>query len=141
LIRRREALKVSEAEKPKRKFWQFHLSTAVILIIVAGGLIGVNLTERMPHFEDPEVNHELFLLGEERIEHQYGWPMIAEETVNPGILSYSHILTSDKQVPPKTFCRWEPTAIATNAAVALSILIAFGFCAEFLIRRREDRKT
>jgi hypothetical protein len=31
----------SEADKPKRKFWQLHLSTAVVLMILAGGLLGI----------------------------------------------------------------------------------------------------
>ena len=29
------------SEKPKRKFWQIHLSTAIILMLLAGAFVGI----------------------------------------------------------------------------------------------------
>jgi hypothetical protein len=41
---------MSEAEKPKRKSWQFHLSTAVIVMLVVTAFVGTNMFghNRMP---------------------------------------------------------------------------------------------
>jgi len=40
---------MSEPEKPKRRWFQFHLSTTIVLVVVAAMLIGVNLTDGDDH--------------------------------------------------------------------------------------------
>ena len=37
---------MNEPEKPKRRFWQIHLSTAVLLMFLAGGILFVNLRRK-----------------------------------------------------------------------------------------------
>ena len=50
---------MSGAAKITRRFWRIHLSTAVLLMVIAGGLIHLNLTpnDQMNHCAD------------------YGWPI------------------------------------------------------------------
>ena len=126
---------MSESEKPKRKFWQFHLSTAVALVIVAGGVAGANLTNSKPR---------RLSLG---IQKQYGWPLVAHETNDLSILQPDCSLSSDECFKKfalewsKSESRWNRIAAFIDSLIAIGILVAVAFCSEFLIRRREARKT
>src|ERR1051326_3476860 len=80
---------MSEAQKP-RKFWRLHLSTALLLMILAGGIAGLNLVDGVPSFSltaatDKEFENASFRIlcevGGER--SQYGWPFVARELVHP----------------------------------------------------------
>ena len=45
-------------EKPKRKFWQIHLSTAVLLMVLAGGLMGIICHYHFKNFPRRELVHD-----------------------------------------------------------------------------------
>src|SRR3954463_5907823 len=66
-----------ERMNPKRRFFQIHLSTAVVLMLVAGVLVWANVTERtsIKNRSDPpglwiEYTH-------------FGWPFFARSTHDP----------------------------------------------------------
>ncbi len=48
------------------KWYQFHLSTVVIVTLTAGVLLGINLTPKPP----PKIDRPEF----EVVGHSYGWP-------------------------------------------------------------------
>jgi hypothetical protein len=91
---------MSETEKPKRSFWQFHLSTAVALMITAGCLLPFNIIRiRTALNQRPIASH-----------------------VNGSQMSPADLMG---------------TAIVFSALV----LFLIAFVCEWLIRRREARKT
>jgi hypothetical protein len=116
--------------RTKRRF-QIHLSTAVILMFVAGGIISLNVrsSSKMTYVEEsyqicPTVvknaDGTYYLVPENRVRHvlvtPHGWPLKAEN---------------------KTLERyWNRTNIAINVIVALAILSLAGFICEWWIRRR-----
>jgi hypothetical protein len=60
---------MSEMEKLKRRFWQLHLSTAVVSMLLAGGFLGANLSERGPLMVQISDDVEEYYYGPYR-----GWP-------------------------------------------------------------------
>src|SRR5690349_11232386 len=100
---------------PKR--FQIHLSTAIVLMFVAGGLIWTNVRGGIVK----RVEDTIF------IDHYYGWPF--------GDLIYS--TTFDNTI--QTY--WiDYTKIALDLGVALLLLLAVYFLCERLIRRRAAGK-
>jgi hypothetical protein len=135
---------------------QIHLSTAVVLMFVAGGLIWVNVNGRLVEgrgfaFDDSEARGPVlldlteseFLALQQRARWvgnrfvQYGWPFDALQNrteINIGS-------NGGMVVPPKPFPSvWHTGLIIQNALVALGILFAVWFFCEWLIRRRAARK-
>jgi hypothetical protein len=106
-------------EQPaRRRRFQIHLSTAVMLMITAGGLIwGNTRAEKLP---SPSM---MGLPGYSYC--GYGWPIpaiVVNETLGSIDLNYGIV-------------------IALDTAAALTILFAVWFVCERLIRRREARKA
>jgi len=95
---------------PKRKRFQVHLSTAVVLMFAAGGMIWLNVTDRWQGF------HSL-----------YGWPLVAMEAWHSTILdgTQRNLLIG---------------SIALDALTALAILFAVWFVCERWIAWRAGRK-
>jgi hypothetical protein len=60
----------------------------------------------------------------------YGWPMIAKMK---GFV--------DPINPQPLYLEWFPTGIVVDSLVSVGILSAVAVASEFLIRRREARKT
>ena len=94
------------AEKPRRWF-QFHLSTAVVLMFVAAGLIWAN-AERTK-----------FSLGEQ-ICYFRGWPYTFDGNIQADVIH--------------DFFRWNN--VVWNIAIALLILGAVAFVCEWTARRK-----
>ena len=118
----------------KRRWFQIHLSTAIVLMFVAGGLVWLNVRQHTVNFSVIE----------------YGWPMAAygdsaTEVIHKAILFFS----SDPEtvagnLPPEeggwggvlARIRWR--GVATNAVVTLVILLTTVRLSEHLIRRGES---
>ena len=63
------------AEPPKRRWFQIHLSTAIVLMFVAGGLVLSNVEKRRVDFD---LGH-----SSEAVSYERGWPWtIWEEEVS-----------------------------------------------------------
>jgi hypothetical protein len=101
------------AEKPRRWF-QFHLSTAIVLMFAASGLVWVNVVEY--EFE-PQIIRELFSDGHMPV---CGWPFMYWRKYN---------FVSGKTT------EWIP--LLGNIAVAALILAAVATVCEMLIRRKK----
>jgi hypothetical protein len=108
-----------------RRFrFQFHLSTAIVMMLVAGALLGLNL-RRWPHEEE----------GLSRIAYieadmfDSGWPFVA----------YEHCDFKGKLLGVMggdVWDEWQYAGLMGDALLALAIIVAAGVLCEWLIRRR-----
>ncbi len=98
-------------ETPKKRPWfQFHLSTAVVLMFVAAGLLWLNMRDTW----SPWV-----------ILH--GWPFVATE----------RMVHFDNDFPFALHVK--PLGLAANALFALVVLYLVAFLCEWRIRRKSAR--
>ena len=107
---------------PPRKRFQFHLSTAIVMMFVAGGLIWANVHVMAYSFE-----------GYPR----YGWPYRAifnNSVLVPEGTHLFHVRCSDDLYFIGV------ARLSANALTAVALLIVVYFLCEWLIRRRAARK-
>lgn len=101
----------------KRRWFQIHLSTAVMLMFCAGGLLWLNVDKRA-HTDEflksfgVEFENELDLI------YVRGWPFAFED--NSFLPSWS---------------LWNPYALIGNVVLAALILIMIAALSEFFLRR------
>ena len=98
--------------EPKRPWFRFHLSTLVVLSVVAGGLLWANVKPKIT------IDYSGSLPP---IDEFYGWPFTALHWTNYVTLDYS---------------RWRPIGLFGNFWVALAILATVAFACEWWIRKR-----
>lgn len=114
---------VMETGKPRRWF-QLHLSTCVIMMFVASGLVWLNVRANSnPQFEGNTID---YLDG-------YGWPLYYYYASNGkftivdlafAVVEYGLVLNE---------ILWK--AVCFNGIVSLFVLITTACCCEFLLRR------
>ncbi|MGD0091197.1 MAG: hypothetical protein ABSE73_14870 [Planctomycetota bacterium] len=122
---------MSEKPKKKRPWFQYHLSTAIVLMFVAGGLMwanrpyGVFIWEGMDGttiYEDPAGPADV-----------WGWPSTC-------IINRPH---DPNRIPSGALFRIESSnvqnAVVCNLLTAVAILVAVAVWCEWRIRRRERR--
>jgi hypothetical protein len=130
--------------RPKRKFWQFHLLTSVILFLTASWMLHLNCRTTQ--------------LIKVRTERGYGWKTIGpgwpfhEVYFSPGVSTEAEI---DEVIANIYSYRSHPNDLPDNTAlhphfggypvvnllVNLLLLAFLAILSEWLIRRREARKT
>jgi len=111
---------------------QIHLSTAVILMFVAGGMIWANTLRYsllVPQY-DPEL----------KLNHCYGWPCHAMTYFADGLRTYKPIGYGYAE-SPIMYPHWHVYGILINAIVAVAILLCVAIACEVWIRRRERRSN
>jgi hypothetical protein len=124
-------------DKPRRPWFQIHLSTAIVMMFVAGGLIWTNIYVRHSKWKNS--------FGIDIDAYDRGWPY----TFHP---AYRSEFTRPFYEPApgtgivEVLCYKierqldiEPMAIFFNTAIATSLLLAFCFGCEYFLRRREAR--
>jgi hypothetical protein len=115
-----------------RRWFQIHLSTAVLLMFVAAGLLSASLR--------PVFKEKRFLRT-----CRYGWPLEAHQTPNPNrLIRAPQLVTLDSEEatisvgqildiePP-----WNYRALTIDVLVAIGVLITFAALSEWRIRRHE----
>ncbi len=151
LIRYHEKRKaMGELEKPKRRLLQFHLSTALVLMLTSSILLLINVTKQ-------EVSNPAA-----ELEWTYGWPQVAyqgvrddvvlDEMVTIGYDDSGPVRTVGDKRPPRQprpiqvprirqdiLPSWNRTGLATDLFVALLVLSVVAFVLEWLTRRREGQ--
>ena len=147
---------------PRRARFQIHLSTAIVLMFVAGGLIWANVRGRfVPKIGaafrygmiDKEMTESEFIQSkeyeyEEWVGHhtfEHGWPFDAMRSA-----SRVYRTRRGKSVmsagTPSAWLRgripstWRTGPIIYNALIALLVLFGVWFVCEWQIRRRAARK-
>ena len=113
---------------PKRPWFRFHLLTAVLMMVAAGYLLRQNCmrveTETGSDMAaaDAMVRMTAYVTDPYYV---YGWPSTIYSTGK-----------FDLYVP-----HWHFKGVIINASTAISVLVAVACVSEWLIRRREARKT
>lgn len=136
------------SDPPRRARFQIHLSTALVMMVVAGGVLGVNLVPRVTPRSLPERDLLWFriMMKEENEEQSpddslkfedvtWGWPLGAYCLWRVRVLpTHSYYKTTD------TFAWWNTWHVAADAGVALAIVLGVGVVFEWLVRRRAARQ-
>jgi hypothetical protein len=129
---------MSEA-KPKGKFWQFHLLTLMLMTLATGPMLSMNLYDQLGRhvivggggspYEDVSDNPKQRCWVWTAYQ---GWPMPVWEYYTVDGKSYGSY-----------FCRFFGPVIPVilNVMLIVAALFCVGFFSEFLLRRREARKT
>ena len=139
--------------KPKRRAWfQFHLSTAIVLMFVAAGLLWLNMRARL----ELESHDEVTAAGRPSISFKayarVGWPYERRVLITEGGFGISERLTAaelrrcfDSEVPDELHNElrhatishlWHSGTVLVNLAINGAILAAVAFACEWRIRRR-----
>ena len=116
---------------PRRKRLQMHLSTAVWMMVAAGGIIWGNVEQRAA-----------LLYARDSYDYAaysklYGWPFDAAGYQYWVRQSESYVNRSVR----KTNWAYSTGGIAGNSIVALAILFAVWYVSEWWIRRRAGRRS
>ena len=104
------------SDSPKRPWFRFHLVTAVLMMVAAGGLLCANITSGQ--FAYPRYNFPV-------AEYVRGWPVIAWNLVPR---NYGYVAIFD----------WPSLLI--DVCIWLVCLSSIAVVSGFLIRRRKGRK-
>jgi len=116
----------------KRPWFRFHLSTCIVLMFVAGALLGGNLVLREVTFTDASGGEVT-----EYSDRYHGWPLpclgyyVQTYYGSSGDPSVSNAWESD----------WIPSGLLVNVAVALALLTAVGFLLEWRVRRGDQSEA
>ena len=104
----------------KRPWFQYHLSTCIVLMFVAGGLIWANACANRPNL---------------------GWPQIFYESPQgpPGFDQFAGADGRVWHLEKPTKYSWNEWAFASDTAVMMVSLFIVACICEFLLRRRERR--
>jgi hypothetical protein len=135
---------MSEAEKPKRKVWQFHLSTGIAMTLAAGLLL---YFEQLPHVRMGDyypTNSNHYPQWNVDVDFWCGFPWRIWDHPN---LSFYLDTKSDEEFSKHASDfiaqnRYEDISLAGLAAdiiFAAVIIFVVGLTSEWLIRRREAR--
>jgi hypothetical protein len=133
--------------KSKRKLWQIHLSTAVAMTIVTGGLIGVNVRPTSASISCAMNAMNLLStdgsggIGEFRRYQYFGWPLVWLESVDNVRSSGGAWVASDDVKPQLYLPRQSRLPLLFNVLILAAMILSMGIVLEWLIRRREARKT
>jgi hypothetical protein len=118
----------------RRKRFQFHLSTAVVLMLTAEGWILANLHDRF--IENLNVIHTGKMKCKYE-QHAAGWPFPVRKRV------YRVMVTSEGRVVQSSVMSetWAYYAIPLDAIATIILLLPIWFLCEWLVRRRAARKA
>ena len=137
------------SEQPQKRPWfQYHLSTAIILMFVASGLLWLNMRLNFAIFR--ELGPQLDGQGRKRIGLEVGaslgWPLKFCYYGNGMFVSEGHVREEAAEQ-----CReqlydmmknsdFSQEAMLNNIATALGILVVVASTCEYFIRRRDLKR-
>jgi hypothetical protein len=126
------------SEQPKKRPWlQFHLSTAVVLMFVAGGLLWLNMHENGVVVVDGQGQQSGLGIGFEC--RTYGWPLTAYRGQSGRLSPFGGVSSKATSHYPILQGYYYGRGLGTDAAVAFAVLLATGILCEFIVSRRDRR--
>jgi len=117
---------MSEPEPPKkRRFWQLHLSTAVLMMLLAGTIL-YKVSQFRRHPRD--------------LSWDIGWPIDAVTAYPKWNEQNQRVERDDGPFLIKFRYVVDWTSLATDIFIDVGIILSFVFVCEWLICRREGRR-
>jgi hypothetical protein len=116
-------------EHPKKRPWfwfQYHLSTALVLMLVVGGLMWANMGNqgtdwgRAEDLDTRDIPHYA--------KHEYGWPLEFYSRCAMYLRDSSDVVV-----------QWNKANLALDVLVAIALVYAVALLLEWRIRRKERR--
>lgn len=111
------------SDTPKRRFWQIHLSTILLMSFAAAGLLGANLAKRSQISEQGAFRSEL---------HEWGWPY-----------AYDKVSLGYNGVEGDPECaileRNNQRHIFLNTSCCLFLVFSLALTSEYFIRRQPNK--
>lgn len=111
---------------PRRNWLQIHLSTAIILMFAAGGILWAN-TRAQVRYKNAEFAYAI---------NSYGWPREALTYFSDTVIESNGGL----EIVRTPYRKWRFWNTAEDALFAFAILLSVGVACEVWIRRRAGRK-
>ena len=144
-------------EQPRRRWFQFHLSAALVTVATLGVMSWANLRERGRYVPDDRTFNRTIIWRE----RQFGWPYVAYCTVERvgrtgDILPNGDVLPAFEPIPFEnrsglsgippgfiefTYPRWSGSKVCVDAGVMALVGLAVLCFAEILFRRKGGRTT
>jgi hypothetical protein len=137
-------------ENPKRPWFRFHLLTLVLMMLAAGGWIGLNMQPPMIEYAHIDAQWNETVIVRSR-----GWPVPQERVyyeshgkTDPDMF-LTHYLKGQKSFMDDDVSRVDQwrllssskyDAMYDNVAIGIVMLLGIALVSEFIIRRREARK-
>jgi hypothetical protein len=120
------AVPAPDRPPPKRRFWQIHLSTAVVMMVVAGFLAFLNFSKETFNLGERPYN---YFRSSEQFE-SYGWPW--------KWLTRQEGTVQDFELRPMAGRPWEFKLLSLTGSMVVALLMLTGTAValEYLIRRR-----
>ena len=115
----------------RRRWFQIHLSTAIVLMFAAGGLLGLNI---LP-FERGLTDWDLDKYPLDKILPKESWLFVAQGWPIPFWTAFE----GNKQI--RVASKWRYQCLSADVAIVLVILGAIAMCCEWRIRRRAREKN
>lgn len=121
----------------RRRLWQIHLSTAVVVVLVSGTLLGINMRPPRVISAEGKVNKYggLWIAVEYQVD---GWPF-ATQGVTTLYTSYTESANIRKYAEARIGNEVPIPFNFKNFAAAIAIVLAVAVMSEFILRRRESR--
>jgi hypothetical protein len=130
-----------------RKWFQIHLSTAMVLMFLAGGLLWLNLRDSREL--GSMISSEKYQgqdVYQQAVEYKFGWPFTIHEGLRP-LQPRAHqrgdqvFIWNEPELDllePASFDgHWVWKGLALNALFTLALLAAIALLIESIFRRRE----
>jgi hypothetical protein len=127
----------------RRPWFQFSLMTAIVMMLVASGLLGLNMHE----FENLSFIHDKdlgFII--EKQEHVQGWPFPVRQITNLKIIGvHSHEKVNELMVTTNWHLQspqyqFHLIGIAIDVFCAIAVIIFLSTFTEYFVRRHERQK-
>ena len=108
---------------PKRAWFQFRLSTALLLMFISAGFLYINSKPYLIETNSGTTLYKGVIYPNIFSIYGYGWPRMA----------CRHFIYGEKLIPEGY--HWDTAGVVTDVGVALVALIAVGCLVEFVSRR------
>ena len=112
----------------KRRFWQFHLSTLLLMVILAGTFVTLNMPRNWVELGGSGSTSRYCVYSYSNV----GWPF--------NVKYLKHDFSNEKRDVWTEFEVDNPSSLIWNAGMGLVFVALSGVISESLIRRREGRK-
>lgn len=129
----------------KRRWFQIHLSTAIILTLAAGVVLWANTAANLSRYDVSDIwdtahrtGVRIFFVSDQ--DTDYGWPKVAYEIID---YNYHPLggLSSPDPTPAPILTRWNTDGVLIDALGAGFVLLVVTLGCEAFVRRLERHRA